>query len=115
MVGERVGLRGGCGRARLGRGVLRRWWDVQEDSAASWVESEEKRQISAIVSDVDMWLSRCRDAIAAPNADPSMPLKDMLSRVSGPGADGLGGCVFLDVGMACRRCCCMASGRWEGR
>ncbi|KAG0563907.1 hypothetical protein KC19_8G068600 [Ceratodon purpureus] len=54
---------------------------LQEDSAASWVESDEKRQISAIVSDVDMWLSRCRDAIAAPNADPSMPLKDMLSRM----------------------------------
>lgn len=52
---------------------------------ASWVESEEKQEICAIVSDVDMWLSRCREAIAAPNADPSMPLKDMLSRVRGPG------------------------------
>jgi hypothetical protein len=56
---------------------------------ASWVESDEKRQIAAIVADVDMWLSRCRDAIAAPNADPSMPLKDMLSRVRAPAANGL--------------------------
>lgn len=77
-----------CGvliKVRVGAGYLRRWSGVQEDSVASWVESEEKHQISAIVSDVDMWLSRCREAIAAPNADPSMPLKDMLSRVRGRG------------------------------
>jgi len=54
---------------------------VQEDSVASWVESDEKQQISKILSDVNIWLSSCRDAIAAPTTDPSFPLKDMLSRV----------------------------------
>ena len=73
----------------VGGGYLNGRWGAQEDSVASWVESDEKRQIAAIVADVDMWLSRCRDAIAAPNADPSMPLKDMLSRVRAPAANGL--------------------------
>ena len=71
---------------------------MQEDSAASWVESDEKRQISAILSDVDMWLSRCRDAIAGPSADPAMPLKDMLSRVRCVG--GWDGCCGVVVGFA---------------
>lgn len=97
-------------------GYLRCGWDAQEDSAASWVESDEKRQISAIVSDVDMWLSRCRDAIAAPNADPSMPLKDMLSRVRGSDMDGWGGCGGLVWFWVMRvvlavLCCGVVSGR----
>lgn len=48
---------------------------------ARWVESEEQQKISKILSDVNIWFSSCRDAIASPFTDPNVPLKDLLSRV----------------------------------
>ena len=45
------------------------------------MESDERQQISTILSDVDIWLSSCRDGIAAPTTDPSMSLRSLLSRV----------------------------------
>ncbi|XP_073385841.1 lysine-specific demethylase JMJ17 isoform X3 [Physcomitrium patens] len=73
-VGEALGRNGG----HLTRQEL---VDLQEDSVARWVECGEKEQICAILGDMDVWLSRCRDAIGGPTTESRMELKEMLCRM----------------------------------